>query len=167
MYLYNEQHTIQVYHTCKCVSEIYHASCKLDDCFGFFIYNLEFFVLKSTLFCFMLEYTTRCQRLNATPTLYIVFRSHPSFSFGFQFRSLPFCTGEACYLSAWLIIQTTKNRVCVIFLQKYYWSILFSSIKIDHSMTKKTLSSSKQHLSVKREQAGFLLLLMSSWKNEK
>lgn len=34
-------------------------------------------------------------------------------------------------------------------------------------MTKKTLSSSKQHLSVKREQAGFLLLLMSSWKNEK
>lgn len=109
---------------------------------------------KAHFFCFMLKYTTLCQRLNGTPTLYIVFRSHPSFSFGFQFRSLPFCTGEACYLYAWLIIQTTKNRVCVIFLQKYYWSILFSSIKIDHSMTKKTLSSSKQHLSVKTEQGG-------------
>lgn len=128
------------------VSEIFQArnSCKLDDYFGFLIYNLCFCVKRHTFFCFLLKYPTPCQRLNGTPTKYIVFRSHPSFSFGFQFRSLPFCTGEACYLYAWLIIQTTKNRVCVIFLQKYYWSILFSSIKIDHSMTKKTLSSTVQ-----------------------
>lgn len=132
-----------------CVSEIFQArnSCKLDDYFGFLIYNLCFCVKRHTFFVFCLNTQLRVKGLMVLRTTkYIVFRSHPSFSFGFQFRSLPFCTGEACYLYAWLIIQTTKNRVCVIFLQKYYWSILFSSIKIDHSMTKRTLSSSKHSI---------------------